>query len=945
MDKRDDFKQLVGKKHQSRQMVKELHSQDSSYKKLSEQLQDEINKRKRAEEELSERVRVNQILLDNFPCVALLLHSQTREIIASNATAAAAGATPGNTCFRTWGQSEKPCPWCLAPEAWATGQERHLEVEGLGRIWDAHWIPITEDLYMHYAFDITERKQDEDELEKHRTHLEELVKTRTAELTKVNEKLKQEITERKQVDKELFASEQDYRLLIDNQTDMTVKFDLQGHLLFVSPSYCKTFGKTQEELIGKKFMPLIHPDDTEKVSHAIENINKPPYSVYVEERAMTTDGWQWQGWQNTAILNEQKEVIEIVAVGRDITERKQAEEKLRLRSEIIANMTEGVYLVRFEDGIIVYTNPAFERIFGYGPDEMVGKHVSIVNAPSDKDTEEKAREIIEVMDKTGIWHGEIQNIRKDGTTFWCFAHVTVFDHSEHGKVCVTVHTDITERKQAEEELLRYASIVSSSSDMMAIFDTNFVYLAVNEAYLAAFGLAKDQVIGHSVSDVFGQELFEETIKPNARHCLEGEKVSYEDWFHFPVSGSKFMSISYSPFIDSDGEIKGFVVNSHDITGRKDVENALQAKTHDLGERVKELNCLFDLSKLVETHDSLEEIFQGIAELIPPGWQYPEITCCRITALGSEFKSGDFEQTQWKQSSDIFVDGQLSGRIEVFYKQQRQEEDEGLFLKEERNLIDALAERLSRVIERKQAIQKAHMHQLEIAHASRVNSIGEMASSLAHEINHPLFVMQGQAERSSKLLKSDSRNIETVIGKMQIIIEQAARAQKIISRIRGFVKKGISKRQKVSLNVLINNSVNLLEDIIKHKKIELRLDLANDDLEVNTDPIQIEQVIVNLINNSIDALDGTSNNKRQISITSSVIEGYAEVRIRDNGKGVTSKEMQDAFDSFYTTKSEGLGIGLSISRSIVESLGGRIGLESNSDKGVTSYFTLPINKAE
>ncbi|MCK5605500.1 ATP-binding protein, partial [Candidatus Pacearchaeota archaeon] len=255
----------------------------------------------------------------------------------------------------------------------------------------------------------------------------------------------------------------------------------------------------------------------------------------------------------------------------------------------------------------------------------------------------------------------------------------------------------------------------------------------------------------------------------------------------------------------------------------------------------------------------------------------------------------------------------------------------------------LAERLGNIIERKLAIQKAYMHQLETAHASRVNSIGEMASSLAHEINHPLFVMQAQAERSAKLLESGSQNIDNVIDKMQIIIKQADRAQKIISRIRGFVRKGKSETQKVFLNELINNSLDLLQIEMENKKIKFQLDLSIDGLKVNTDPVQIEQVIVNLINNSIDALDGNPENDRQISIKSSMLQGNAEVRIKDNGSGMSPKEMQIVFDSFYTTKSNGLGMGLSISRSIIESQGGRIGLEFNADKGITSYFTLPVKK--
>ncbi len=124
-----------------------------------ENLQKEIAERKEAEENLKQTVRLNQILLDAFPCVALLLHPRTREIVASNVAAIKVGAVPGACCFSTWGQRQDPCPWCLAPAVWDTGKEHCMEVEAGGICWDAHWIPVSEDLYMHFAFDITDRKR------------------------------------------------------------------------------------------------------------------------------------------------------------------------------------------------------------------------------------------------------------------------------------------------------------------------------------------------------------------------------------------------------------------------------------------------------------------------------------------------------------------------------------------------------------------------------------------------------------------------------------------------------------------------------------------------------------------------------------------------------------------------------------------------------------------
>jgi len=141
---------------------KEKESLDRMVEERTAALREEITARKRAEAELREKSILNQTLLDAFPCVALLLRPQTREIIASNAAAVKIGAVPGRHCFSTWGQRQEPCPWCLAPAAWATGEACQSEVEALGIFWEAHWIPVANDLYMHFAMDITDRKKSEE---------------------------------------------------------------------------------------------------------------------------------------------------------------------------------------------------------------------------------------------------------------------------------------------------------------------------------------------------------------------------------------------------------------------------------------------------------------------------------------------------------------------------------------------------------------------------------------------------------------------------------------------------------------------------------------------------------------------------------------------------------------------------------------------------------------
>ncbi len=144
-----------------------------------------------------------------------------------------------------------------------------------------------------------------------------------------------DINESKQAEEALRESEEKYRLLVENQTDLLVKVDREGKFQFVSPSYCRLFGKTEDELLSETFMPLVHPDDQESTVKEMKKLYRPPHTAYIEQRAMTKDGWTWLAWLDTAVLDEEGNVTEIIGLGRDITDKKQAEaERERLQSQL-----------------------------------------------------------------------------------------------------------------------------------------------------------------------------------------------------------------------------------------------------------------------------------------------------------------------------------------------------------------------------------------------------------------------------------------------------------------------------------------------------------------------------------------------------------------------------------------------------------------------------------
>jgi PAS domain S-box-containing protein len=245
-----------------------------------------------------------------------------------------------------------------------------------------------------------------------------------------------------------------------------------------------------------------------------------------------------------------------------------------------------------------------------------------------------------------------------------------------------------------------------------------------------------------------------------------------------------------------------------------------------------------------------------------------------------------------------------------------------------------------ITERKRAEEQARRHQSELAHVLRLGTIDEMAAGFAHEINQPLGAVANYAQGAIRRIRSGSVQPGELLPILEAMAHEALRAGEIIRRVRELVRKEPTEQSPFELNSLVRESAQMIEGEARHLGIEVRLDLAPDLAPVVCNGVQVEQVILNLLRNALEAVQANARGVGCVTVTSARVgRDGVEVSVRDNGVGLPEPPI-DVFAPFYSTKARGLGMGLSISRSIVEAHHGQIRAVRNADGGTTFSFTLP-----
>lgn len=248
-----------------------------------------------------------------------------------------------------------------------------------------------------------------------------------------------------------------------------------------------------------------------------------------------------------------------------------------------------------------------------------------------------------------------------------------------------------------------------------------------------------------------------------------------------------------------------------------------------------------------------------------------------------------------------------------------------------------------VTERKRIEAEARQHQEELSYLVRLSTMGEMAAGLAHELNQPLAAITNYAKGCVRRIATGVGKPAEIVPALDKIAAQAMRAGDIIRRLRSLLRKGEVRQELVDVNELVREVARLLDAEAREHAVRLRLDLAPEVPQVCVDAIQVEQVLVNLVRNGLEAVSGVEGEARELLLQTTGTDDTLEVAVSDNGEGLSTDIAEKMFDPLFSTKSGSLGMGLSISRSIVEAHGGRLWATANPGRGTTFRFTLPLHK--
>ena len=859
--------------------------------------------------DLERETRLQAALLDNIPgCVALILKNGVREIVASNGLAREQGAVIGETCFRACMGRDSLCPFCLAPELWATGKPQQVEVEREGRWYEAIWAPLSEDLYVHYIFDITHRKQAEEALRR---------------------------------------SEERHRLLADNAGDVIWTMDADCRFTYVSPSVAKLRGYSVDEVMQQSIDQALTPESATVACAAIATATealragRPCPEFHGELEQPCKDGSTvWTDVTVSGLLDSAGEFAGFLGVTRDVSERKRMEQAFRLTQFSVDRAADLITWID-SDGRILYANQASCLRSGYSPDELLSMTVFDLDPSL---TPEIWRETWRVQREAGSFTVETVHRTKGGETYplEIAASCVELDGREYG--CVFAR-DIGERKRAEEQLAKserhFRSLIEQAADTIYVITRDQGRIvACNEQACKDTGYTREELLGMCTSDI---EVKVAARDVDALHFSLSPGVSLTaEGVHRRKDGSTFpVEIRFALIEEGEPQLVLSIVR--DTTDRKRSDEALQAAKEYAERLIQTANAMIlglDLEgKVILVND---------ATVAVTGYSREEL-------LGQSWSSVLPEESSPKtwETFDRLVNGQDARRHEnpIITKsgELRHIIWQNNVVREQGEIVSTISFGID-ITDRMRAEEALRQSEEQLRQSQKMEAIGQLAGGIAHDFNNLLTAIIGY---SDLLLGEGQMQSLSPREDVQEIKHAAERAAALTRQILAFSRRQTLRPVLVSLNETLVGMEHLLRRTLG-EDVELVSVLQPDLGPAEVDVNQFEQVVMNLAVNARDAMPvggrltlHTANvalSKKFCRLHPGVEPGpYVMLSVSDTGVGMDGETMSRIFEPFFTTKApgEGTGLGLSTAYGIVQQSGGTIEVQSELGHGSSFKVYLPL----
>jgi PAS domain S-box-containing protein len=671
----------------------------------------------------------------------------------------------------------------------------------------------------------------------------------------------------------------------------------------------KIEGRKKDDLVGKRLtqvFPGVKDFGVFDVFCRVWRTGQPeffPSALYRDERDPGT-------WRESRVYKLASG--EVVAIYDDITKRKQAEEAVRVHAEIERNMSEAAYLIRVSDAAIVYSNPAFEHLLGYNPGELIGRHVSIVNAPVDKTPDDIASDIISSLEQTGSWTGDVLNLRKDGSTIWCHANVLTFEHPVYGRVWLSMHQDITERKRAgvalkaeHDRMLRYLDVAGV---MLTVLDREGTVTLINRKGCEILGYAEEEILGRNWFDLVLPEDVRGEVKGVFTRIMNGDLASVE-YYENPVltktNEKRIIAFHNTYLTDPDG-ISGVLFSGEDITDIKRVEEALQESEKTFRALAENANDGILVAVAGGTHAFANQRAGEIS-----GYGVAELLKTSIRDLAAPDELGKIVENFRKR---------LAGKdLPKQYETSIIRKDRKIIpIELTSSLISWHGQPADLVIFRD--ITERKMAENALRQANK--KLNLLSGITRHDISNQLTVLLGHLNRLEK------KRLDPVVTDP---VSKAATAARRISSIIQFTKE----YESIGVNAPVWQDCRTVIDTAA-KQAPLGKVVVKNDLpagaEVFADPLVIK-VFYNLMDNAV------RYGGKITTIRFSVEEAGDDHLIvcKDDGEGVVAEEKEKIFERGF---GKNTGLGLALSREILSITGITIRETGELGKGARFEMTVP-----